>query len=103
MGVGFLLLAIQLISVAVAPMKNDPDVTRIVAVLESHPVWLTGVGAIITVLVQSPTASIGIGIAMCAEGILPVNAAVAVVIGANLGIAITAVAATDLVIQVIRA
>jgi len=93
MGVGFLLLAIQLISVAVSPLKNDPDVVRIVAVLESHPVWLMWFGAVVTVLVQSPTAAIGIGIAMCAEGILPVKSAVAVVIGANLGIAVTALIA----------
>ena len=40
MGIGFLLLAIQLISGAVAPLKNDPDVARIIEVLGNHPVWL---------------------------------------------------------------
>lgn len=93
MGVGFLLLAIQLISVAVSPLKANPDVVHIVEILERHPVWLMWFAVALKVLLQSATATIGIAIAMCAQGVMPVNAAVAVVIGANLGIAVTALIA----------
>ena len=93
MGIGFLLLAIQLISLAVAPLKNDPDVAQIVAVLENHPVWLALFAMILKVTLQSATAAIGIAIALCAQGVLPVQAALAVVIGANLGIGVTALLA----------
>ena len=90
MGIGFLLLAIQLISGAVAPLKNDPDVARIVEMLSNHPVWLMAFAVVLEMILQSATAAIGIAIALCAQGVLPVNAAVAVVLGANIGIGITA-------------
>ena len=93
MGIGFLLLAIQLISTAVAPLKNDPDVARIVEVLGNHPVWLMLFAVLLKVVLQSATAAIGIAIALCAQGVLPVAAAVVVVVGANIGIGVTALIA----------
>ena len=93
MGVGFLLLAIQILSLAVAPMKNNTDVRQIVAVLENHPVWLMWMAAVLKVMLQSATATIGIAIALCAQGVLPVSSAVAVVVGANIGIGVTALLA----------
>ena len=93
MGIGFLLLAIQLISTAVIPLKNDPDVGRIVEVLGHHPVWLMLFAMALKVILQSATAAIGIAMALCAQGVLPVQSAVAVVIGANIGIGVTALLA----------
>jgi len=93
MGIGFLLLAIQLISVSVAPLKSDPDVARIVEVLGNHPVWLMLFAVALKVVLQSATAAIGIAIALCSQGVLPVPAAVVVVIGANIGIGVTALIA----------
>ena len=93
MGIGFLLLAIQLISTAVIPLKNDPDVGRIVEVLGRHPVWLMVFAMALKVILQSATAAIGIAMALCAQGVLPVQSAVAVVIGANIGIGVTALLA----------
>ena len=93
MGIGFLLLAIQLISGAVTPLKNDPDVARMIEMLGSHPVWLMAFSMVLAVVLQSPTAAIGIAIALCAQGVLPVPAAVVVVIGANIGIGVTALLA----------
>ena len=93
LGIGFLLLALQLISGAVAPLKNDPDVARIIEVLGSHPIWLMAFSVVLAVVLQSPTAAIGIAIALCAQGVLPVPAAVVVVIGANIGIGVTALLA----------
>src|SRR2546428_4754960 len=40
MGIGFLLLAIQALSYAVAPMKDNADVAHIIGILEKHPLWL---------------------------------------------------------------
>jgi phosphate:Na+ symporter len=93
MGVGFLLLAIQLISSAVAPLKNEPDVVRIIEVLGNHPIWLMLFAVLLKIILQSATATIGVAIAMCTQGVLPVSAAVIVVIGANIGIGVTALIA----------
>jgi phosphate:Na+ symporter len=93
MGIGFLLLAIQFLSVAVAPLKENTDVMQVVAILEKHPVWLMWFAVLLKLMLQSATATIGIAIALCAQDVLPVTSAVAVVIGTNIGIGLTALLA----------
>ena len=89
LGVGFLLLAIQVVSAAVAPMKDNADVREIIHVLENHPLWLIALATVLQVVLQSSTTTIGIAIALCSQQVLPVSAGVAVVIGANIGIGVT--------------
>ena len=93
MGIGFLLLAIQVLSAAVAPMKENADVARIVSVLQHHPVWLMWFAILLKTILQSATATIAIAIALCTQGVLPVDSAVAVVVGTNIGIGVTALIA----------
>lgn len=90
LGIGFLLLSIQVLSAAVVPLKTSTDVQEIMRVLENHPMWIVIFTILLKQLLQSATATIGIAIAMCAQQVLPVKAAVAVVIGANIGIGVTA-------------
>ncbi len=93
MGVGLLLLAIQFLSVAVAPLKENTDVAQMVAILEKHPVWLMWFAVLLKQVLQSATATIGIAIALCGQGVIPVSSAVAVVVGTNIGIGVTALLA----------
>ena len=93
LGVGFLLLSIQILSAAVTPLKDSPDVREVIRVLENHPVWLIGFAVLLKVALQSATATIGIAIALCAQHVLAVDAGVAVVIGTNIGIGVTALIA----------
>jgi phosphate:Na+ symporter len=93
LGIGFLLLAIQILSESVAPLKDNADVRELMQVLANHPVWMVLFAVILKTLLQSATATIGIAIALCAQQVLPVGAGVAVVIGANIGIALTALIA----------
>jgi phosphate:Na+ symporter len=93
LGIGFLLLAIQILSDSVAPLKQNADVQDVMHVLANHPVWMVLFAVILKTLLQSATATIGIAIALCAQEVLPVSAAVAVVLGANIGIGITALIA----------
>ncbi len=93
LGIGFLLMSIQVLTAAVAPLKQNTDVLELMRVLGSHPVWIVCLAVILKVILQSATATIGIAIALCAEQVLPLSAAVAVVIGANIGIGVTALIA----------
>ncbi len=93
LGVGFLLLSIQMLTIAVAPIRDNNDVREVMRILASHPVWLVLFATMLELILQSPTATIGIGLALCGGGIMPLNGAVAVVIGANIGIAVTALVA----------
>lgn len=90
LGIGFLLLSLQILSAAVAPLKGSVDAGVAMRLLASHPVWLVLFASALDLILQSPTATIGIGLALCAQGILPIHGAVAVVLGANLGIGVTA-------------
>ena len=93
-GIGFLLLAIQVLSMAVAPIKNSADVLELIRVLENHPVWLVLLGILLQVATQSSTTTIGIGIALCwQEQVIHLGAALAIVIGANIGIGVTSLLA----------
>jgi len=93
LGIGFLLLSIQILSAAVAPLRDSPDVREVLRLLENHPGWVLLFGLVLKVGLQSATAVIGIVIALCAQQVLPLNAAIAVVIGANVGIGVTALIA----------
>ena len=93
LAVGFLLLAIQILSNAVAPWKDSAEIREMLRVLENHPLWLAAFALALQVGLQSSTTVIGIAIALCTQQILPLNGAVAVVIGANVGIAVTALIA----------
>lgn len=93
LGIGFLLLAIEILSAAVAPWRDSVEMREMMRVLENHPLWLIVLALALQVGLQSSTTVIGIAIALCAERVLPLAAAIAVVIGANVGIAVTALIA----------
>ena len=93
LGIGFLLLSIQILSAAVAPLKDSNEVREVLRVLENHPVWLICFAVLLKLALQSSTATIGIAIALCAHQILSLSAAIAVVIGTNIGIGVTALIA----------
>lgn len=93
LGVGFLLLSIQMLSAAVAPLRSSVEVREVMKILEAHPVWLVAFAVVLKLMLQSATATIGIAMALCAEGLLSVYGGVSVVIGTNIGIGITALIA----------
>jgi phosphate:Na+ symporter len=93
LGIGFLLLAIEVLSEAVSPWKGSAEMREMMRMLENHPVWLIILAVVLQVGLQSSTTVIGIAIALCTQQVLPLGAALAVVIGANVGIATTAMIA----------
>lgn len=88
-GIGFLLLSIAVLTEAVAPWKGSAEIRQVLVLLENHPWWLVAFTALLGVVLQSPTAVIGIAIALRAQQVLGVGAAMATVIGANVGVAVT--------------
>ena len=89
LGIGFLLLSIGVLTDAVAPWKDSSELRQVLQLLENHPWWLVGFTVLLTVVLQSPTSVIGIAMALCAQQVLTLNAAVAMVVGANVGVAVT--------------
>jgi phosphate:Na+ symporter len=88
---------------AAHPLRTFPPFLRVLGSL-SQPIWGIVVGGVITALVQSSAAVTGIAIVIAAQGILPLEAAIGVVLGTNIGTCVTvAVAAVGKSREAVRA
>ncbi len=96
-GIGQLVLSLGLIFMGIAVIKQtaagaidpDGDVARLIAIAEKYRVGLAILAAVMAVGLQSSTATIGTFMAIAGAGAMKLDAVAAVVIGANVGIAIT--------------
>ncbi len=84
---GLIFLAMQIIGQAARTLAAEPDPHTILEILNAHPGVLLVVAALLTIVVQSSTASIGLGIGLAQGNLISHGAMVAWVLGANLGIA----------------
>jgi phosphate:Na+ symporter len=91
LAVAFILLAIGIMKQAAAQIDPEQGTWRIVRfdVLQQHPLLLAIFGGIMTMLLQSSTAVIGLTIGLGAAGRMNLVEALPVVIGANVGLALT--------------
>ncbi len=100
-GIGQSILALGIIFTGIATIKHitqtvpaDGDFAAILQIISNHHATIAIAAAIIAVLLQSSTATIGFIIALVSSGsIKTLEPAIAVVVGANVGIAITALIA----------
>jgi phosphate:Na+ symporter len=94
LGFGLLFFGLTVMKESLAPLKNDP--TFISFFTKFDPGTLGGillcvaVGAVLTVLVQSSSATIGLTMSLAWQGLLGFPAAMALVLGENIGTTITA-------------
>jgi phosphate:Na+ symporter len=89
LALGFILLAMQLITGAAGVAQANPDLKLFFHVTENYPWAIFIATALLTVAVQSSTASIGLGIGLAYGGLLSDAAMLPWVLGATLGIAVT--------------
>ena len=86
---GFLFLAINFLSEAIEPFKGDPGVLGWMAELDNPLIGILA-GALLTVILQSSSATTGIVVVLGTEGLLGVGAAIPIIMGANIGTTSTA-------------
>jgi phosphate:Na+ symporter len=91
---GFILFSLSLLSNSIAPLRYDPNVVSIFAGLSS-PLIAYAVGAMFTGLVQSSSVTSGIVVILTSTGIIPVEVAIPIMLGANLGSSITGLLASS--------
>ncbi|SOD97898.1 Na/Pi cotransporter family protein [Caenispirillum bisanense] len=92
LGLGFVFLGMAMMSDAMAPLRQSPEFVEAVATLR-EPVWGVLVGFVFTAVVQSSAATLGIVITMASQGLIPLDAGIAVLLGANIGTCATAMLA----------
>jgi phosphate:Na+ symporter len=93
LGLGLLFLGIQYMGEAAYPLRTFPPFIDAVRTMENPLVGIV-IGALFTAIVQSSTAVLGIVIALASEGLMPLEAAIPVILGANIGTCGTALLAS---------
>ncbi len=89
LGFAVLMFGMTTMSGAVEPLADNPQFTSILT-LFSNPVLGVLVGALLTAIIQSSSASIGILQALCITGAVPYSVAIPVIMGQNIGTCVTA-------------
>lgn len=90
LGFATLMTGMSAMSDAVSGLKDDPEFTNILT-LFSNPVLGVLVGAVLTSIIQSSSASVGILQALSTTGVITFGAAIPIVMGMAIGTCITAV------------
>jgi len=88
-GFAVLMFGMETMSGAVKPLADVPEFTSLFTAFENPLLGLI-VGAVLTAVIQSSSASVGILQAMCATGGVTVGAALPVIMGQNIGTCVTA-------------
>src|SRR5690554_860420 len=86
---GFIFFSLSFISQAMEPIKNDPYLVEVLS-MASNPVLGILYGLIITVIIQSSSVVVGLVIVLLSQGTIPIDVAIPIVIGANVGTTSTA-------------
>lgn len=85
MGLGLVYLGLKIMIEGMVPLKDLPWTQHLLGKVVDYPLLGILLGALFTSLLNSSTASIGIYLAASAHNLLPINAAIPLVLGANLG------------------
>jgi phosphate:Na+ symporter len=94
LGFGFIFFAMQVMGQAMAPLRDSPLFADMITALGDSPLLGIVVSAAFTALVHSSAATIGLGLTLAVQGLLPLASAVPVIFGANIGTCATALASS---------
>ncbi len=88
-GFAILMTGMDTMSAAVKPLANVPEFTNILLMF-SNPILGMAAGAILTAIIQSSSASVGILQALCISGAVTFGTALPIIMGQNIGTCVTA-------------
>jgi len=98
LGFGLLFFGMTVMSHGLAPIKNDPAFIQFFTKFDPGSagglILCVFIGAVLTILVQSSSATIGLTMTLATQGLLTFPGAMALVLGENIGTTITAELAT---------
>lgn len=93
LGLGVLFVGLAMMSDFMSPLRTYQPFVDLMASM-SNPLYGILIGAVFTAVVQSSSATLGVIIALASQGLIPLQAGIALVFGANIGTTITALLAT---------
>ena len=89
LGLGLVFLGMDLMGDAMSPLREEPQVLALFQGA-GGPLAALALGAVFTALVQSSSATIGIVIVLASQGLVDLETAIAIALGAKIGTCITA-------------
>ena len=89
-GLGLLFTGLDFMSGSISPYTDAPIFAQAFALLGGNPLLGMVIGALVTALLQSSSASVGILQTLAMNGIVTTNAAVYITLGQNIGSCVTA-------------
>ena len=90
LGFGILFIGIHFMKVAFAPLEESPQIKEIFISFSRYPILGVLVGMVITMLLQSSSATIALVQVLAFEGLISFEAAIPLILGENIGTTITA-------------
>ena len=93
-GLGLLFLGMNLMKQSLEPLKDNLGFKNFLLIFSKNPFLGLLAGLIITSILQSSSATIGLLIALAAQGLMPITAAVPILFGDNIGTCATALIAS---------
>lgn len=88
-GFSILMFGMETMSDGMKPLASLPEFTGLLTRF-SHPLWGMLAGIVLTAVIQSSSASVGILQALCATGAVSYGAAIPIIMGQNIGTCATA-------------
>ena len=88
-GFAILMFGMETMSDAVKPLADVPEFTGLLTMF-SNPILGMIAGAVLTAIIQSSSASVGILQALCATGAVSFGSAIPIIMGQNIGTCVTA-------------
>jgi phosphate:Na+ symporter len=93
LGFGILFLGMMVMTEAMKPLSTNPSLLRLVAILANRPLLGVLAGIVMTVVIQSSSATIGVLMAAASQGLITFEAALPILFGDNIGTCVTAILA----------
>ena len=90
LGFGLLFLGLFIMKQVLVPLKDNPLTKQILISFSTNPLLGILAGAIITAIIQSSSATVGLIMAMAFNGLLSFPACICLILGADIGTTITA-------------
>ncbi|MGC1454486.1 MAG: Na/Pi cotransporter family protein [Nitrospirota bacterium] len=90
LGFGFVFLSIKLMIEALTPLQSNELFRQVFIALTDTPIIAIVLSAAVTALIHSSAATMGVALVLASSGLMPLPAAIYIVLGANIGTCATA-------------
>jgi phosphate:Na+ symporter len=94
LGFGFIFLGMKVMNDGLTPLANNDLTRQVLLALAGNPFLGLLAGAVLSASMASSAATIGLALSLGQQGLLPLAAAIPLVLGANIGTCATALAAS---------